>query len=180
MHCTLPNHKSNSDIRKELLRVEKEAAAAAKILRRLQAALDDLTPPYRDAIFKHLETPIRIPLNLDTLSNAAYNNARALAGKGGAPKMLAFDTLIEWLSVAYQNATGRAAKVTWNEHDNCYKGRFVNLVEAVLPAVCALAGTAPPIRIPKSARARGKFIYDATRAGAGKKERGSGQKKLSR
>ena len=78
-----------SAIRKELLSVDKEAAAAAKCLRRLQAALDDLTPSYRDAIFKHLEMPIRSALKLRYLSNAAYNDARVLAGTNlGAPKML--------------------------------------------------------------------------------------------
>jgi hypothetical protein len=89
MHWNLPNRKGYSDIRKELLRVDKEAAAAAKCLRRLQAALDDLTPSYRDAIFKHLEMPIRSALKLRYLSNAAYNDARVLAGTNlGAPKML--------------------------------------------------------------------------------------------
>src|SRR5262249_52791994 len=41
IHWNMPNRKRYSDIRKELLRVDKEAAAATKILRRLQAALDD-------------------------------------------------------------------------------------------------------------------------------------------
>jgi hypothetical protein len=166
MHWDLPNRKSNNDIRKELLRVGKEAAAAAKCLRRLQVALENLTPLYRD---EPVEMPIRIALNLDTLSNTANIYAKQLTGKGGAHKMVAFDTLIRGLARAYQNATGRAAKVTWSQYDNCYQGRFVNLVEAVLPAVCELAGTTPPMRCPESAHARGKFIYDATRAGAGKK-----------
>jgi hypothetical protein len=162
MHWDSPKPKNNSGVRKELRRVEKEAAAAAKCLRRLQVALENLTPSYRDAIVKNVEVPFRTALKLGGLSGWANIYATQLTRKGGAPKMLAFDTLIKWLARAYQNATGRAAKVTWNEHDNCYQGRFVSLVEAVLPVVCALAGTTPPMRCPQSAGARGKFIYDAT------------------
>jgi hypothetical protein len=171
----LPKLKRNGAIRADLLRIDKWAAAAANNLRQLQAALDDLPPWWRDPIFTHLEIPIRIASNLDNLSNVASTMARRIVDEGGATKMLAFSFLIRDLAGAYQNATGRPAKVTWNAHRNCFEGRFVNLVEAVLPAVCALAGTAPPIRIPKSPRARGKYIYDATaeRATRAGKNKGS-------
>jgi hypothetical protein len=174
-HWHPPKPIDNSGVRAGLLRVDKWAAAAANNLRQLQVALGDLPPRYRDALVKNVEMPSRTALKLDSVSGWAKNYATQLTRKGGAPKMLAFDTLIKGLARAYQNATGRAAKVTWDDYHKCYRGRFVNLVEAVLPAVCALAGTTPPIPIPQSAHARGKYIYDATRAGAGKKKRESGQ-----
>ncbi len=179
VHMDAPNRKRYSDIRNELLRVSKEAIAAEKSFDRLSAAIGKLTPNYRELLRKRLELPAKVALTLVTkqppwfhalslVASIAALFAEALRqrDKGGAPKMLAFDILVRGLARAYQHATGRAAKVTWNEHRYCYEGRFFNLVEAVLPSARALAGKEPPMRFPNTPLARGKYIYDVTRVGA--------------
>src|SRR5262249_55756172 len=136
-----PKPESFSELRKQMLRVDKAAASAVKNLRQLQSALDALAPMYRDPMLKQtpIQMPVRTALSLDTLSNRAHNDAKAFARKGGAPKMLAFNMLMKRLAAAFQHATGRAAKVTWNEYRKEYGGKFLSLVEAVLPLVLECA-----------------------------------------
>lgn len=127
-----------------------------------------LSPKYRDPRLKQtpIEMPVRTALSLDTLSNRAHNDAKAFARKGGAPKMLAFNMLIKRLAAAFEHATGRAAKVTWNEHRKEYGGKFLSLVEAVLPLVLECAESlGSRLPCPRSQRARGKYIFGITRAG---------------
>jgi hypothetical protein len=74
--------------------------------------------------------------------------------------------LVRGLAEAFELATGRAAKVTWNDTSNRYEGRFVNLVETVLPLALTCAEKFGwQIPCPGSQRARGKYIYEATRSG---------------
>jgi hypothetical protein len=157
-----------SDIRKAMVRVDKEAAAAEKCLRRLQAALDSLPPFHRDAVFKMQDAPFAIALRLNGLSNSAHSYAHALKlmNRGGAPTMLGFGILVRSLARAFEGATGGPAKVTWSEHRETYEGRFVKLVETMLPLAlrCAVK-FGRPMPCPDSPRARGKYIYEATRAG---------------
>jgi hypothetical protein len=169
LYLDRPNRKRFSVLGKELARVDKAASAAAKSMRRLQIALDNLTPVYRDAVFKRLEMPIRTALHLDTLSNSAAIRAKACKRfdkGGGSNKMLEFAMLVRGLVEAFEMATGRAAKVTLNQHNNKYEGRFVNLVETMLPLAQTCAEKFRwQIPCPSSQRARGKYIYEATRSG---------------
>src|SRR5437879_1269450 len=55
LHLDAPRRIRYSVLRKQMSRVDGAASTVAKGLRLLQAALDDLTPLYRNAIFKRLE-----------------------------------------------------------------------------------------------------------------------------
>jgi hypothetical protein len=162
-----------NDLRKEMSRVEKKASRVAKELRSLQTALDVLTPLYRDAIYKRLEIPNSRSLNFtalhfDTLSALADMYAKVFkrAEKGGAPKMLEFQMLVEGLDRAFQDLTGHQAKVTWNPYLKKYEGRFVDLVEVMLPlALTCTERFGWKMSHPGSKRARGKYIYEMTRLG---------------
>jgi hypothetical protein len=163
----LDKQKRGSEMKRELLRVKKKAATATRALRDLQAALDGLTPLYRDEIFKNLEMPLRTALRVETLSNAAWIYAKAMRDEGGRPKMLAFAFLVTWLARAFQNATGSEAKVTWNDHRERWEGKFMAFIEIVLPLVLDIGKQlGQPLPYPKSERARGKYVYDATRRGS--------------
>jgi hypothetical protein len=167
-HLDAPKRKRWSVLRKEMLSVEKAASTAAKSLHQLQTALDDLTPIYRDAIFKNLQMPIRTALDLETLANRAHIYANDFDDKGGLPpKMMEFMALVRGLANAFRDATDRAAKVTWNYADDQFEGDFVELVEIMLPLAQTCAkrcGWQMPC--PGTKRARGKFIYEMTRSGA--------------
>ncbi len=106
---------------------------------------------------------------LSSVAQRARLHAQAIRhmDKGGAPKMLAFKILILYLARAFKTATGRDAKATWNEHKHRWEGNFVNLVESILPSAqryCVVA-TDRALRCPAKQKARGKYIYDLTRAG---------------
>ena len=49
--------------------------------------------------------------------------------KGGPSSILAFRTLVIGLKKAFERATGRPAKVTWNEHRSRYEGLFLSLLK---------------------------------------------------
>jgi hypothetical protein len=86
--------------------------------------------------------------------------------------MVAFDALVRVLARAYKRATNKSAKVTWNEHRRHFSGKFVNLVEEVLPLAMRWAETPErQVRFPKSANTRGHYIYELTRRGRLKKPR---------
>jgi hypothetical protein len=88
--------------------------------------------------------------------------------KGGAPRMMAFRALVTGLMSAFRIATGREAKVTWNDHRDAYEGRFLAFVEVVLELVLRMKIIEEkPLRYPL---ARGKYIYELTRAGAAKEK----------
>ena len=112
-----------------------------------------------------------------SVARAAALYAAALKGadKGGVRQNIPFRLLVMYLAVAFRNATDRKAKVTWDDVKACYKGRFVNFVEAVL-----LLTKDWPARLdvtfsyPSTPRSRGRYIYNLTRAGAGKRKTARG------
>jgi hypothetical protein len=168
-----PKRKRFSILRSEMSCVEKAASNGAKALRTLQSALDELTPFYRDTLyswprFKKFETPGRAALDLDALSNYAnmYAKGFRLFERGGAPKMLEFQMLVRGLAGAFEQLTGRAAKVTWNAHKSRYEGNFLKLVETILPLAQSCAESVDfRMSFPGTPSARGKYIYEKTRAG---------------
>jgi hypothetical protein len=169
-----PKPERFSHLRKQMLRVEKEAASSAKHVRRLQSALDELSPIYRDGLIKQFGArfvmPDKVALALDTFSNLAYlyfkafTAASASKEKHAPKKMLEFSLLITHMATVFQRHTGRAAKVTWNAHHEKYEGKFLALMEEVLPSVLKCSESlGSTMRCPSAPRARGKYIYDATR-----------------
>jgi hypothetical protein len=105
------------------------------------------------------------------LASELYAEALKGADTGGILQNLPFKLFVLYLARAFKNATGREAKVTWSEYGRCYKGRFVDFEEAVL----SLTKDWPDylgvtVSYPRTQRARGRFIYERTRAGAGKRK----------
>jgi hypothetical protein len=171
-------------IRKDLLEIGTAARAAEISLHRVRTAYESLPPQFRDSLtqFSSLLEKIALAIvvkrdpwfyALASVARAADLKAAALKGKdkGGVRQNTPFRMLILYLALAFKNATGREAKVTWDDVEGCYKGRFVNFVEAVL----ALTKDWPErldatFSYPSTPRSRGKYIYDLTRAGAGKRK----------
>jgi hypothetical protein len=185
MHLEATDRKPISDIRKRLLRVKREAIEAESSLSRFRDALNDLPPRYRELLDGRLESVAKVAVSLvarqqpwfhalSSVAELAGMVAEILTGtnKGGRPKMLAFDALVRVLARAYKRATNKSAKATWNEHHRRFSGKFVSLVEAALPLATRWAGTPEKqMRFPKSANARGHYIYELTRRGRAKKPR---------
>jgi hypothetical protein len=177
MHLDAPRRKRFSEIRKVLLRVEKEAAASETHLERLRDALAELEPGHRERLDGRLDLLSKIACliesrppsfhALSSVSRMARFDADELFGKkdkGGAPKkMVAFSMLVRGLIRAFQRATGKPAKVTWSEIREKYEGKFLSLVEAVLPlALEAACQQKQPMPHPDTAHGRGKYIQRMT------------------
>jgi hypothetical protein len=168
-----PKRKRFSILRSEMSRVEKAASSAAKALHTVQSALDELTPLYRNALhswprFEKFKILRWATLDLDALSSHANMYAKGFGriDKGGAPKMLEFEVLVRSLADAFEKLTGRSAKVTWNEHKGQFEGNFVKLVETILPLAQSCAESVDlRMSCPGTPAARGKYIYEKTRAG---------------
>jgi hypothetical protein len=159
-------------IREGLIRVGKAAKAVSKDLLSLYRAVDDLAPQYR--LDRLNIDPATLPQAalFDGLSAIAarHANMRKQIDEGGAPKMVAFTALVAGLARAFKLATGKDAKVTRNPYEGRYGGRFITLVEAVLPLVRNLTEhLGASLRYPPTPLARGKFIYEQTRAGRDKR-----------
>jgi hypothetical protein len=83
--------KKRSDLRKQMLRLDKAARTAAKAVRKVQLALDKVDPIYRAAILEHkppLVFPLKTALTLQSLSDTAHIYVVGFSGPGGAPKMI--------------------------------------------------------------------------------------------
>jgi len=171
-------------VRKDLLKFSAAAQAVEKSLRRMRAAYESLSPQSRDSLTQVFGLSENIALGivvkqdpwfsaLSLVAGAAELYAEALKGmdKGGVQQNIPFRMFVLYLARAFKNATGREAKVTWSEYKGCYTGPFVNFVEAVLSLTVdwpeRLGGTPS---CPRDHRTRGKYIYDLTRAGAGKRK----------
>jgi hypothetical protein len=152
--------KRRAAIRKDYLHLEKVSAAAAKALGRAQDPLNSLPPVYRDATFERV---LRATHDLETISRVAWAYSEGFRAQGGRPKMQTFELLVRLLAAAFERTTGRKAKVTWNASRGRFEGKFVNLVETVLPIVRRCAEQfGQPLHCPSTARARGKHIVKVT------------------
>jgi hypothetical protein len=185
MHLEATSRKRASDIRKELLCVKREATEAERSLSRLRDDLNNLPPRYRELLDEHLESVAKVAVSLvakqhpwfhalSSVSERAGILTEILKGadKGGRPQMVAFNALVRVLARAFKRATNKSAKATWDEHRRRFSGKFVSLVEAVLPLANQWAGTpGRQMRFPKSANMRGHYIYELTRRGGPKKAR---------
>src|SRR5271166_578227 len=150
-----------SDRRKQLMIVSRGASAAVKIIRRLDSNLQQVADCFYPGIFSRFLEVGKQALELEALSSVARGHANSLnADKGGPRGMFAFRRLVVGLAREFESATGRAAKVTWSDFHKCYEGRFIDLVDNVLPIVLELA---PNLPHPRTARARGKYIHAVTR-----------------
>ena len=143
-----PKPTSAKELRMQMLRLANAARKAAEGVREVQSALDQVDQIYRKAI---LEQKPQLAFPLKTAITLAHLYVVGATRSGGAPKMIVFEILVRRLSAVFKGATGRAAKVTWNAHKERYEGKFVNLVEAVLPIAVECAerlGTEWPILEP--------------------------------
>ena len=181
MHLEATTRK-RSNTRKVVLCIATESAAAERHLARLRNALNELTPRIQELLEQQLEGVAKDAVSLFSKqqpwsyalgSLAELTGSLAKGDKGGAPKMLAFNALVKVLAHAFERAKNRPAKVTRNNYTGQFSGEFMSLVEAVLPLAILWAGTPErPMHYPKSPKARGKYIYELTRRGAGKKRPG--------
>ena len=179
-HMQIPYQKRKGSIRKDLARASRAARSAQNSLCSLANILNDLPSNFSDALSTHWGTLGEISRRslaretewLQLTSKVTGFYAEHLnVDKGGAPKMLAFNTLAKGLAVAFKSATGREAKVTWDPRDEQYSGKFLKLVEAVLPLASSLAKMpGRPLRIPSGKYSLGKYLYDLTRAPSGKRQ----------
>ena len=176
--------KRNSALRKDLLEIGTAARAAEKSLGRLRTAYESLSAQNQNTFRQPLSLLAKLALGIATkqdpefyalssVARAAELYAAALKGadKGGVRQNIPFRLFVLYLAVAFQSAADRKAKVTWDDVKGCYKGPFVNFVEAVL----SLTKDWPErldvtFSYPSTPRKRGKYIYELTRAGAGKRK----------
>lgn len=181
------DRKRVSEVRKEVLRVGKAAATTSRSLRELAATLTALghaSVPSLSHLSEEMIANDRRPIEIgqlikeaegfDCLFKIAQSHAKGLESRdrGGRPKFHAFNFLVSQLAAVYKRATGDDAKVTWNDLRNRFEGRFVRFVEAVLPKVSDLSQVSGrPIRCPPTEHARGAYIKEMTRAGAGKRRK---------
>jgi hypothetical protein len=178
-HLLNPRGTRPSQIRKHLLAAGGAARQARDSLIRLDVALNGLPESVLQLLEQYWGTTgtiargfvgnqvswLRVAASLTELSSKAFID------KGGAPKHLAFHVLAKGLVKAFEIGKGEAAKVNWNEIKGKWDGEFMALVEAVLPLVQKLAGTEPPLWVPKSPGALGKYLHDLTRANTRNKNR---------
>ena len=163
-----PKPTSAKELRMQMLRLANAARKAAEAVREVQSALDQVDQIYRKAILEQkpqLAFPLKTAITLQSLSDLAHLYVVGATRSGGAPKMIVFEILVRRLSAVFKGATGRAAKVTWNAHKERYEGKFVNLVEAVLPiAVERAERLGTEMAHLRTALARGKYILELTRS----------------
>lgn len=163
-----PKPTSAKELRMQMLRLANAARKAAEAVREVQSALDQVDQIYRKAILEQkpqLAFPLKTAITLQSLSDLAHLYVVGATRSGGAPKMIVFEILVRRLSAVFKSATGRAAKVTWNAHKERYEGKFVNLVEAVLPiAVECAERLGTEMAHPRTALAHGKYILELTRS----------------
>jgi hypothetical protein len=162
--CILVNQvppERTSRIRRRLRNISADAQSAAHMLERLVSSLQQTTSIYPDVLNQYLLLENQIP-ELVALSKLARAHVEAMSSdKGGQQGMLAFRTLIKSLAHAFQHATGRFAKVTWNDHANRFEGKFFNLCEAVFATVLELC---PDMPHPQTDYDRGWMILELTRS----------------
>ena len=163
-----PKPTSAKELRMQMLRLANAARKAAEAVREVQSALDQVDQIYRKAILEQkpqLAFPLKTAITLQSLSDLAHLYVVGATRSGGAPKMIVFEILVRRLSAVFKSATSRAAKVTWNAHKERYEGKFVNLVEAVLPIAVECAERLGTEMVhPRTALARGKDILELTRS----------------
>jgi hypothetical protein len=153
-HIAKPRRSRWSDIRRDFMRVAKEARAVARHLDNLGAAFDVLPPPPiwpRDpeTMFKLL--PVQSVSELEELANEADRQAEVckLSDEGSRPTIVAFATLAAGLARALEHAT-----------DAVVSASLVALVDAVLPAARDFGEQATGRRLeePNSQEARRKYL----------------------
>jgi hypothetical protein len=164
-------------VRKEFLRVGEAAEAAEESLRCLRIALHDLDPSVTRWLEK-LEFVEKASLSIVT-RDTPYFYALASVGrkarmeaaalrrkdKGGAPQMYPFTMLILSLVLAFEAATERKARVTYDPVRKRYKGDFFRFVEKVLPLApeCA-AQLGQNFPHPQTHEQRGRYVHEWTRS----------------
>src|SRR5262249_27059643 len=173
-HTLEPHATRASQIRKDLLRARDTARKAHDSLCNLDAALSALPEFALQLLEQHWglsgDIARRFMANevswLRAVSSLADLSAKAFVDKGGRPEMRAFRVLALGLAKAFKAGTGRRATVSWNDAKGEWSGKFMKLVEAVLPLAKTMAAaiTERPLLTPVSPLALGKYLHDLTQA----------------
>jgi hypothetical protein len=164
-HMLTPFLRRPSAWRKDLAQASKEARTAQNSLQKLADILDNLPHALSDRLSRSMERDISW-LNQVSVLTGRLSKALKL-DRGGAPKTYAFKVLANGLADAYEIATGRDARITWNDYGRKqkYKGKFLEFVEAVLPLAAELANMPQlPLRVPVGKYALGKSLSTLTTA----------------
>ena len=87
---------------------------------------------------------------------------QAGASPGRPVSYFVFEYLVCSLAEAFENATGREAKVNWNPIESCYQGSLLRMVEVALPKLSKIfSGAGCALARPNTPAARGVFIFRA-------------------
>jgi hypothetical protein len=106
----------------------------------------------RDAdIFECLEPTPDLPERATRAAGLAANR------RGGRPPDIEFHVLLAWLKALFETATRRAASVTWDDINGCYKGQFFTFVSLIESRLATELGE--PAR---SNRALGETLREIT------------------
>ena len=135
-----------SEIQKRLLSISIDARSAAESLERLDSALQQTTLIYPGFLGRYSELVKKGP-ELVSLAELARGHADALPpDKGGQRGMVAYRALIGSLARAFESATGRAAKVTWNYPEDEIRGEILQFMRGCFcDCIGALARHASPV-----------------------------------
>jgi hypothetical protein len=162
-----------SHVRKDFAKANKEARCAQNSLRKLSDILDDLPQSIRNELatlwgiygeiaHRSLKRQISWLVEVSFLTGK-FSEALKTRDRGGRPKMRAFAVLAKGSADAYKLATGSLAGVTWKPVSESYEGKFLKLVQAVLPLAEKLADMPKrPLRVPQGRYALGKYLDTLT------------------
>jgi hypothetical protein len=160
-----------SKIRAAVQALANRAGDAMSALRDLVDAVDAVPGGFRDLLKRRwwqthrgrLGDICREADRLRYLAMSARSLARDISDEGGPSDMNSFAILADGLADAFERHTGQLAQVKYNPHraarNTRHSGPFIELVEAVLPRVKALAAVnGSHFKFPYSRSARGEYL----------------------
>jgi hypothetical protein len=145
------------ELRKGWVKIHARAEALLAGLEKLNAELATLPswddrPPRLLASFKE---------ELGGLAMVAEQQAGA-ASSGRPVRYFVFRYLVFALAEAFEKVTGREAKVHWDPIESCYRGPLLGMVDVALLKLSKIfSGAGCPLAHPKTAAARGVFVFRA-------------------
>ena len=153
-------HARASDLRRDLLALDREADAVTERLHTVVNILERLPPMQHDPAFR-IRPPLAMAHDLDGLAKAARRQAQACKSldRGGPPPMRAFTELAKGLVRTYRRATGKSGA-----GGSARAGRLFDLVASVLPIARRIAQEATGKRLRAPQRDEiGEFVHRVAR-----------------
>src|SRR5262249_26100341 len=145
-----------SDKRKQFVRINREAKAAATGIRRVGASLTEFRPVPPPGLYRFMELG-DLASRFDELAWVADRYAQGLRSDRGGPRgMIGFHALVERLVHAFEKATESEATVWWNESKNRFGGLFIKFARQVLHIVLRILLDIPH---PNTKRRQALYIY---------------------